>query len=249
MHVRTILRVRRSKGEAALLEGPHLIEEALASRLALSLLLATPDFLESASGRRLRPALPFSPLLIEPRLLTEVTDSDSPRGILAVARITHPRIEDLVIQPNSIVVYAEQLQDPGNVGAVARIAEASGAAAVCLGPGSAHPNHPRALRASAGSLLRIPVTITSQADDLTKHLAPFSPRWLALTPRGGLNLFETELGGCLILAIGTEGQGLSGQIKRRADVELTIPLRSPVESLNVAAATAVALFEIARRRR
>ncbi len=246
-HLKTILRLRRSKGDLALLEGPHLIQEALASRFELSILLATQDFLESDQGFQLERSLPFAPLLIKPSLLAEITDSDSPRGIVAVTRIARPRTADLVVTPNDVFVYAELLQDPGNVGAVVRTAEASGASAVCLGPGSAHPNHPRALRASAGSLLRLPVVPGCEATELTSHLAPFEPRWLALTTRGGQNLFEAQLNGCLVLAIGAEGQGLSDRARQLADCELTIPLRAPVESLNVAAAAAVALFEIARR--
>jgi len=246
--LKTILRLRRSKGDSALLEGPHLIKEALASRLELNMLLATQDFLDSDQGLQLERYLPFAPLLIKPSLLAEITDSDSPRGIVAMTRIERPKTVDLALTRNAVLVYAELLQDPGNEGAVVRSAEASGASAVCLGPGSANPNHPRALRASAGSLLRLPVVPGCEAVELTSHLAPIEPYWLALTTRGGQNLFETELNGCLILAVGAEGQGLSDQAKQLADCELTIPLRPPVESLNVAAATAVALFEIARRR-
>ncbi len=247
-YLKTIRRLRRSKGDHALLEGPHLIGEALAAGYGLRSVLATRDFLESSSGRRLAPLLPMHPLEIDDRLLAEVTDSDSPRGIVAVARVTRPAAPELPLADSGTYVYAEGLQDPGNLGALVRTTEASGATAVCLSPGSVHPNHPRALRASAGSLLRLPVVIACAADALADRLGPLAPTWAALVPRGGRDLSTLSLQGCVVLALGAEGSGLTAEVRRHADVELTIPLQPPVESLNVAVAAAVALFELRRQR-
>ncbi len=247
-YLKTIRRLRRRKGDQALLEGPHLILEALAAGHGLRSVLATRDFLESAPGRRLGARLPMHPLEIDARLLAEVTDSDSPRGIVAVARIPHPAVPELPLIEDGTYVYAEGLQDPGNLGALVRVAEASGARAVCLSPGSVHPNHPRALRASAGSLLRLPVAIAGSADALADRLGPLAPTWAALVPRGGRDLSTVSLQGCVVLALGAEGPGLTPEVRRRADLELTISLQPPVESLNVAVAAAVALFELRRQR-
>ena len=111
-----------------------------------------------------------------------------------------------------------------------------------------HPNHPRALRASAGSLLRLPVAVSCSPAALEERLAPLAPRWAALATRGGRDLFATMLEGCLVLALGAEGRGLSEEAGSRAEIELTIPLRPPVESLNAAVAAAIALFELRRQR-
>ena len=99
------------------------------------------------------------------------------------------------------------MQDPGNLGALARVAEAAGAAGLALSPGCAHPNHPRALRASAGSLLRLPVAVGAEPDALDAHLASARPRWTALVPRDGEDLYRARLDGTLILAVGAEGPG------------------------------------------
>ena len=247
-HLKTIRRLRRSKGDLALLEGPHLILEAVAAGLPLRSVLATPGFLESSDGRRLAPRLPLSPLEVEDRLLAEVTDSDSPRGIVAVARIPSRSVFELPLEEGGTYLYLEGLQDPGNLGAVVRAAEASGATAACLSPGSVHPNHPRALRASAGSLLRMPVAVAGDPGALSQRLAPLEPTWAALVPHGGRDLFAAAPTGCVVLALGAEGPGLAPEIRRHADLELTIPLQPPVESLNAAVAAAVALFELRRQR-
>jgi TrmH family RNA methyltransferase len=246
--LKDIRRLQRSKGDRALLEGPHLVGEAVALGLELEAVLATPAWLGSPEGSSLVRRLSVAPLEIEPGLLEEVTDADSPRGVLAVARLPRSGVEALPVRDGGVYLYLDGLQDPGNLGALARVAEASGAAGLALSPGTAHPNHPRALRASAGSLLRLPVAMAAAADALDRHLAPVQPRWMALVPRGGVGLWQAPLDGALILAVGAEGPGLSPPLQARADLRLSIPVEPPVESLNATVAAALVLFEVRRRR-
>jgi len=245
--VKDIRRLRRSKGDRALLEGPHLVAEALAAGLLLEDVLATPAFLGSPEGRRLASFLPVPPLEVSPELLEDLTDADSPRGLLAVALLPRSGVASLPVVPGRPYLYLDGLQDPGNLGALARVAEAAGAAGLALSPGCAHPNHPRALRASAGSLLRLPVAMAAEPDVLDAHLASVHPRWTALVPRDGENLYHAPLAGTLILAVGAEGPGLSPALLARASVRLTIPMAAAVESLNATVAAALVLFEVRRR--
>jgi TrmH family RNA methyltransferase len=250
--LKDIRRLRRSKGDHAVLEGPHLVAEAVTAGLFLETVLATPLYLASAEGAALVRRLAAAPLEVAPELLEDVTDSDSPQGILAVARLPRPGLDALPVRRGAPYLYLEGLQDPGNVGALARVAEAAGAAGLALSPGTAHPNHPRALRASAGSLLRLPVAVNVDPGALDRHLAaelsPRAPRWAALVPRGGESLWRASLDGTLILAVGAEGPGLSAALTARADLRLTISMEPPVESLNATVAAALVLFEVRRRR-
>lgn len=245
--LKDIRRLRRSKGELALLEGPHLVEEALAFGFLLEEVLATPPFLESDEGRRLARSLPVPPLEVSPDLLEDLTDADSPRGVLAVTRLPRSGAGSLPVRAGQPYLYLDGLQDPGNLGALARVAEAAGAAALALSPGCAHPNHPRALRASAGSLLRLPVAVGTTAEELDRHLATAGPRWAALVPRDGESLYHASFEGTLVLAVGAEGPGLSPDLLSRASLRLAIPMEPPVESLNATVAAALVLFEIRRR--
>jgi TrmH family RNA methyltransferase len=245
--VKDIRRLRRSKGDLAVLEGPHLVEAALRAGHVLEEVLATPPFLASEEGERLVRSLPLPPLVVSPEVLAELTDADSPRGVLAVARLPRFGVETLPVRPDCPYLYLEGLQDPGNLGALARVAEAAGAAGLALSPGCAHPNHPRALRASAGSLLRLPVAVGVSPDSLDAHLALAHPRWAALVPRGGEDLYRARLDGTAILAVGAEGPGLSPALLARASLRLTIPMAPAVESLNATVAAALVLFEMRRR--
>lgn len=232
-----------------MLEGPHLVTEALDSGIPLEQVLVTPDFLDTAEGRQLRGRLPHSPLEAAADALASVTDADSPRGVVAVAVLPRPGVEALPRRTDAVYLFLDGLQDPGNLGALVRTAEAAGAAGVALAPGTVHPNHPRALRASAGSLLRIPVARDVTPEALDRHLAPLAPTWVALDPREGRDLYREPPEGTRILALGAEGPGLSEEVARRATVRLTIPVEPPVESLNATVAAALVLFEMRRRRR
>lgn len=252
--IKDIRRLLRCKGEWTLLEGPHLVSAALEAGTALETVLATAPFLSTPEGRRLATAMAAMtapPLVVEPKVLERLADADSPRGIAALARLPRGGAEALPAVPGGLYLYLEGLQDPGNLGALARTAEAAGAGGIALSPGAASPNHPRALRASAGSLLRLPAAVGVEPAALEARLAPLGPRWAALVPRGGRDLYgplDLPAAAPLVLALGAEGPGLSAALARRAALHLTIPLEPPVESLNATVAAALALFELRRRR-
>lgn len=252
--LKSIRRVRRSKGDRVLLEGPHLVAEAVDAGLALEEVLAAPGFFESSGAgaelRRVLAALPEPPVEVEAGVLAGLADADAPKGLLAVARLPRGGVETLPAVEGGIYLYLEGLQDPGNLGAVARSAEATGADGLALSSGCAHPNHPRALRGSAGSLLRLPAAVGVEAEELDARLQDAlvtTPRWAALVPREGEVLWKADLAPPLVLAVGAEGPGLSEGLLRRADLRLTVPLAGRVESLNAAVAAALVLFEIRRR--
>lgn len=237
----------------ALLEGPHLVSEAIAAGVALEELMITPELAAESVGRELVRSAPCPVIEVAGELLREAGDADSPQGVLAVARLPRSGVAALPRREGGVYLFLDGVQDPGNLGALARVAEAAGAAGMVCGPGSASPNHPRALRASAGSLLRLPVAAPASAEELTAHLAPLTAQWVALVAHGGQDLYGggspsgATASGALVLALGAEGAGLDPALAARAAVRLRIPLAPPVESLNVVSAAAVVLFELRRR--
>lgn len=246
--LKALRRARSGRSDHAVLEGPHLVSEAIATGIRLAFVLATEEFLATAAGQALAARLAEPPIVTLAKLLDEAADSDAPRGIVALAERPPATLDALPRRSGGSYLYLDGVQDPGNLGALARVAEAAGAAALLLAPGCAHPNHPRAMRGSAGSLLRFPAVRVTGTAAVDEALADLAPTWIALAARGGENLFAAPLEGSLILALGAEGPGLSAAVAARADRRITIPMRAPVESLNVATSAAVMLFERARRR-
>jgi TrmH family RNA methyltransferase len=243
-----IRRLRRRQGDHALLEGPHLLREALALALPLESVLMASDFAATAAGATLARDLARAPLVVAGDLLAELCDADAPRGVLAVARLPRGGVERLTPGGDAVALYLDGVQDPGNLGALARVAEAFGATALLLAPGGCHPNHPRALRASAGSLLRLPVAIQATPDAIDERWRQCGQpaRWIGLAAHGGAPPPVNRPHGALVVALGAERGGLSPAADARLDERWTIPLVPPVESLNVAVAAAVALYALAR---
>src|SRR6185436_6673173 len=128
-------------------------------------------------------------------------------------------------------VIGVDIQDPGNVGAIVRVAEAGGATAVIAAGASADPFGWKALRGSMGSALRLPLAAraTGAAVDEARRRGC---RIVATAPRGGRSLFDADLKGPLAILIGGEGQGLAPSVAAAADDRITIPMAAPVESLN-----------------
>ncbi|HVS65828.1 MAG TPA: RNA methyltransferase [Thermoanaerobaculia bacterium] len=255
-------RWREEKGEG-LLEGPHLIAAALEAGLLPISTFATAAFLERQDPLLAR--LPTPPHEVDSRLLDELADADSPRGIVASIALPSTGLEEWLVRASDAlraghpIVAVDRLQDPGNLGALARVAEAAGAALLALAPGTVDWRHPRALRASTGSLLRLPVVEgislpslrAGLAASLATGLAPSSPLWIGLSPRNGVPLWETAAlpeQGPVGVVVGSEGEGMSEEALSVVDRTVTIPMAAPVESINVTAAAAVVLFELVRRR-
>jgi TrmH family RNA methyltransferase len=243
--LKEVRRLMRSRGDLAVLEGPHLLEEALAAALTLDTVLATPEFVDGPNGALLK-RLTEAHHPVSAKALGSVTDSQTPRGVLAIAHLPRGDAATLPVEANGLYVYVDGIQDPGNLGAVARAAEATHATGLALGPGSVNPNHPRALRASAGSLLRLPVAVGATAEAVAERLDPLAPSWIALSAQGEVDLFEATLEPPLVLVVGAE-RGLDPKLEARCNMRIRISMSPPVDSLNTAVAAALALFEVRRR--
>jgi TrmH family RNA methyltransferase len=174
---------------------------------------------------------------VEPRLLAEVSALGHPPRVVAVFRRADlPRIESPAAPPVGVALW--HVGDPGNVGTLLRAADGLGPAFLALSAGSADLTSPKALRASAGAVFRVP---TGRFED--------APRpWIALVPGGATPLSALDLGARTTFVVGAEREGLPRQVVSQADGAASIPLAPLAESLNVAVAGAIALYEWRRSR-
>lgn len=239
-------------------EGVRLVEEALRAGLAVEALLV------SAAGERRLDRLrqwivPGMRLLrTTDRLFAGVADTQTPQGVAALVRPRAAGFDDLV-RGLPLVVVLVAVQDPGNVGTILRAAAAFGAsgAATCAwgNLGTANPFAPKALRASAGSALRLPIVhglalpvLLAQLRVAGVKLYAGCPEHRAGAPQPVLSPWEADLRAAAALLVGNEGAGLPPEVERSADALLRIPLAPGVESLNAAAAASVLLYEASRQR-
>jgi TrmH family RNA methyltransferase len=226
---------RRQRG-LAVLDGDHLVADWLAAgRPVQRLLLAASRVGESARWR----SQGAEQVLVEDDCLASVSPAGSHTGLLAVVLVPDP----LPATAGSVLVL-DAVQDPGNVGTAIRSALASGFAQVWLGRGCADAWSWKVLRGAQGAHASLPVC---HGVDLDAALAAFAGRVVALVPRDGVPLFAAELGGDVALLLGGEGVGLAAHLVASADLRITIPMPGPAESLNVAVAAAIAMYECVRQ--
>jgi TrmH family RNA methyltransferase len=209
---------------------------------------ATVDIVERASSSGLRV------FELGPGVMEKVADTVSPQAVCAVVGALDMGLEDLVAaeQPGEsprVVLACVDVRDPGNLGAVLRIAGATGVSSVICCTGTVDPYNPKVVRASAGALFRVPIVTDVEPGPTLERLAELGYRRWATVPRGGTDYGLADLNGPTALVLGNEGAGLPAEVLERLDGSLTIPMADGTESLNVAMTAAVLCFEAARRRR
>lgn len=225
-----------------LLDGPHLIDACWRHRGAPEMLVVS----ESGAGnpeivRLLANLKVVETLQIPDGLFRELSGVTTPVGILAVTAI--PKEPAGPIEAGCVMLDA--IQDAGNVGSILRTAAAAGIRDIALGPGCAGAWTPRVLRAAQGAhfVLRIREQV-----DLVCLLSNFSGISVAAVARDGMPLYDLNLGGDIAWIFGNEGAGIAGTIVASAKQRASIPIATEMESLNVAAAAAICLFEGVRQR-
>ncbi|QGG48796.1 TrmH family RNA methyltransferase [Heliorestis convoluta] len=258
---RTLSRKKgRTTAKRYLIEGRRLIEEAVASKIQIDYFLYTERIGQQKAGQELVAALQSQGsegLLVNDKTLQSISETEHSQGIIAVAPLPEPSRWEEVAQSKKLqntrkpfLLILDGLQDPGNVGTILRSAEAAAVDAVIMTAGTADPFNPKVIRASMGSIFRLPVIIAPTEEAIEQILAE-KECTLVVADSGGeqayynLPLQESK---SLALVIGSEGHGPSAYFRAKADHIATIPLAPPVESLNAAIAAAVLLFDVAKGR-
>jgi TrmH family RNA methyltransferase len=240
---------RQANGEHILLDGAHLLEEALAADLPLDVVAIGDEPVEHTTGLGRRAAARGARLLsVSANVLAAISPVRQPSGVVAIARHRPSSIESVFAAGSPLVLLLSEVQDPGNVGAAIRAAEACGATGVITSPGSADPFGWKALRGAMGSSFRIPVAARQPLDAAVREAHRRAIRVYAAAPRGGTPLPRCDLRRSAAILLGGEGTGLSPNLMTLADEALTIPMRGGVESLNVATAAALIAYEALRQR-
>jgi TrmH family RNA methyltransferase len=230
-------RYRRSE-KRALIEGPHLLAAALQHGCRPVALLATEEGAADAEIGALIRETGVRPFLLARNVFRSVVDAEAPQGVAAEIAIPGRTASD-----GPMTVFLERVQDPSNVGAILRSAAAFGVGRVVLDRACADAWSPRALRAGMGGHFALGIDV---AEDLAAELSAFQGTLLCTVPRGGVPIGEVELGCDPGWIFGAEGSGLSEETLRKARVRVTIPINAASESLNVAAAAAICLYETSR---
>jgi TrmH family RNA methyltransferase len=231
-------RYRRSE-RRALVEGPHLLAAALQAGWRPIALIATEQALRDGEIARLAGRSGVRPVTVTTAAFRAIADTETPQGIAAEVAIP-----DRPGRSAARVVFLEGVQDPSNVGAIVRSAAAFAVGRIVLDPGCADPWSPKALRAGMGGHFALAIELKA---DLGAELNAFRGDLLCTVPRDGMPIEEADLTGPVGWIFGGEGRGLSEETLRQVPLRVTIPMAEGSESLNVAAAAAICLYETFRK--
>ena len=254
-HLRRLSRRRSARTDSGsfVIDGPVLVAEALDAGLHLESVYveigeddAVPDDVAAVADRATREGASRHDLA--PRVLSGAVETVTPHGMAAIASITTTTLDDVASLGGPVLVLAG-VGDPGNAGTLLRSAEAAGIRAVVATAGSVDLFSPKVVRSSAGSLFRVPVVVGPDPGEVLAALRATGHRCLG-TAAGAADLYdETDLTGPVAVVLGNEAHGLAPDLESALDTVVAIPMEGEVESLNVALAGTLLVFEAARQRR
>lgn len=240
-------RKARKRTALAVAEGVRLVEEALAADVPVTGVVVassavdhrrTADLVALATAR----AIPIEE--VEDRLFAELADTDTPQGILAIVEPRSWRLEDVQVQARQPALVLDGVQDPGNVGTLLRTAFALGIPGAILLPGTADPRNPKVLRGAMGATFRLPTVLAADDEFAAWTRKQQVTVWAAASE--GKALARTAVPERLALVVGNEGAGVRPFIRDLSRQRVAIPLARGAESLNVAVAAGILLYEVCR---
>jgi len=244
--IKEIKKIIKQPQEKIFIEGINLFEAALSSDcLQLETILVTEDFIERQKDFFKSLQSRFQVTGISEKIARAISETVTPQGIFAVAKFKNKNIND--IKNPALIIIADRIQDPGNIGTIIRSAEALGAEAVLITPGTCNPLSGKALRASAGSVFFIPV-IKASAKEIEEFILQHRLAFVITDLKAKRLCFDVDFTQPVAVAFGNESHGVSEELRKIKHISCRIPHKGKTESLNVAMSATMLLYEILRQR-
>ncbi|SCJ56040.1 Putative TrmH family tRNA/rRNA methyltransferase [uncultured Clostridium sp.] len=232
----------RSKEQKYVIEGFRLIQEAFKAGCKIDSIVLNNDGKKKLNQYLEQYVDSVKVYLMEDSLFSQLTSTENPQGIIAILEIEDKR-ENL---NGDFYLLCDKVQDPGNLGTIIRTAHAAGATGIILTKGTVDIYNDKVIRSTMGSIFYVPII---HDDDLSflKELKSDGFNLVATSLQESKDFFNEDLSGKIILSVGNEGNGISDEIFNMADIKVKIPMPGGAESLNVAIATSIILFERVRQ--
>lgn len=252
--VKSLVRLRRRRARDAsgtfLIEGFRELTRAVAGGIQIEALYTCPSLYVGSNEAELTARIADSGAKVVELAETpfrKASYRDRPEGLIAVARQFDTAIDGLSLEGNPLILVAESIEKPGNLGTMLRTAEAAAVAGVIVADPSTDPFNPNVVRASLGALFVVPLFVTNTTAAID-NLRAGGLAIVATTPDGDLAHYEADLRGPTAVVVGSEQYGLSDRWIEAADERTAIPMPGSVDSLNAAMAAGIVLFEALRQR-
>jgi TrmH family RNA methyltransferase len=240
----------RKKEHAFLIEGVKMVEEALRDKAGISMVVAAPGLVQhhGKGVLKLAESRGVDVVWISSALMDALSENKTPQPVMAVVTMREHSPDALFSRDPGLIVVAHQLQDPGNLGTIIRTAEAVGASGMAITPNTVDPFNAKAIRASMGSILRLPIVHVGDLTAFMKTCRQKKYQTIATILTGDRTHFDIDLTKPTAVIFGQEGAGLPQEVLSTIDLQIRIPMADTIDSLNVATAAAVILYEVMRQR-
>ncbi|HXL04097.1 MAG: RNA methyltransferase [Firmicutes bacterium] len=238
---------REEKGRF-LLEGIRGIEDALNTGARIYEVMASPYLFRNARGCALYERLVDAQIEVygvTEEVLEYVADTDTPQGVVAIVRIPDT---GLCLQGFPLILLADEIRDPGNLGTLIRSADAFGLAGVILSGDVVDPFNPKCVRATMGSILRVPLQSFKRVEDSVKFLKTHEFRIVASSAKAKTLCYDYDFRGRCGILVGSEAHGLTRDVLKLCDEAVRIPMIGDAESLNAGVAGSILMYEAYRKR-
>jgi len=239
---------RRREG-AFVVQGAQPVWQAVEAGADLEVLITAPDLLrEPAAGMVAeQEARGVRVARLSESLFARIADREGPAGLAAIVRGRTPGLDELAVRRDSVFVALHEVANPGNLGTIIRTADAAGAAGVILIGQAADPFDPAAVKASMGALFSVPVAAEPSADAFGQWCRQYGVALAVTSAAGSGSLWDADIPRPVAILLGSEGPGLPEDLLAAGDIRLRIPMTGTAESLNLAVATGILLYETWRR--
>ncbi|WP_460296022.1 TrmH family RNA methyltransferase [Clostridium perfringens] len=231
----------RIKSNKYLIEGLRFVEEAIKSKVSIDSIIFTESFKEKNPDLFLKINENIKLIQMNEALLKQLCSTENPQGIVGVINMQNKELKS-----GELVVLVDKVQDPGNMGTIIRTAHAAGAAGIVMTKGTVDIYNDKTLRSTVGSIFYIPI-VEDDSLDFVKSLKKEGYKLVVSSLQGKNNFFEENLQGKVMIAVGNEGNGVSEEVYDIADIKVKIPMPGEAESLNVAVATSIMIYEKIRQ--
>jgi TrmH family RNA methyltransferase len=228
-----------------------LVKEAIDCNAPIKKLFFCSDKLTSQIGLRLVDTAVeqgIECLSVSARIFESISEKDNPQGIIAVVERLHLTLKHLESSNLTLLVIVHELRDPGNLGAIIRTADSAGASGVIVTGISVDMFDPKAVRATMGSIFSLPIVRVKEIGALKDWLSQKKIKIIATSPNAIRYYFDLEYDEPVAVIMGNEAEGLDAEILEYADEIVKIPMLGRADSLNVASAAAIIIYDVVRQR-
>lgn len=240
----------RKKLGLFIIEGIKIIEEVIDRDYCFKSIIYTDSLLDNKDGNKFFSKIKNMKNLIHvpENIFKEISDTENPQGILALVYIKSSKIEDLNVEENNFLLYLDEVQDPGNMGTIIRTADAFNIDGIILRDGCVDPYNPKVVRATMGSIFRIPLYFVDDGVGEIEKLKQRGMRVYSSSLEDSLDIGEVDFSGKSIVVIGNESNGVSREIYDISDSLIKIPMPGGSESLNAGVAASIIMYEAMKQK-